>query len=312
MHAISVLEPDLLTIAKCATTPQKKTLAERKKCGTKTGWREATLALALYDLYGFDLARDVVPDLMHAAGNVIRDLARATVDMLQRCNLHVWCDVILKDFKRDLPPAFCQGRRIPWDLSHTAITSWSAEECLIWVRFVWRLLFAELRLSHTSTGAVVPPLLDAVQHLWELLESALLPLLDQRGLDPQKIGEVREGFVMLLHGMQETRLNGEPVLSLMYMTQTFHSLLHLPSFVEWWGNLTEHWCFVFERMAGLMTTTLRGYNHRGRHTGVGAWLSNRMMLSAVSRQHGFESVASSGTEGAECIITDVVYSYRCN
>ena len=154
------------------------------------------------------------------------------------------------------------------------------------------------------------PLLDALQHIWSLFEAAVLPLLDRRGVDPNLLPELRDSVVQFLHAVKETRINGRRVLSLLHVTQTFHALLHLPNFVMWWGNLWEHWCFVFERIAGVVTTALRGYNHRAKATGVGAWLCNRLMINEVSKRH--ETSAEGVAMHVIMMMTVHVHGHDCD
>jgi hypothetical protein len=47
----------------------------------------------LAQISGFSVASDDLIDGMHMFGNVIRDLLRATVDMLHACGLHALVEI---------------------------------------------------------------------------------------------------------------------------------------------------------------------------------------------------------------------------
>ena len=62
--------------SRLASLPNKN---QRKMHAKACGWRQFTFVWFLYDLYGFDPAKDIIIDAMHCFANVIRDLLHAQV-----------------------------------------------------------------------------------------------------------------------------------------------------------------------------------------------------------------------------------------
>ena len=118
-----------------------KSRTARKRLTESTGWGRWSVAEMLYEEYGFDYVADCIPDMMHCLMGLIKDLSRATVTMFEKHNDELWLDSILHKFKAMMPSVFVRGRRFPYGMSHAAIKSWSAEECLLFLRVTWRMLF---------------------------------------------------------------------------------------------------------------------------------------------------------------------------
>jgi hypothetical protein len=116
------------------------TRGQRRQRAKQCGWTHTGFLTKLHGLYGFDLIKDVVPDLMHLAMGLIKDLAHCTDDVLNGwsgkpepnpCGVNTYdggffIDHMMYDFRVTMPPSFARGRRYPRDLSHAAISSWSA------------------------------------------------------------------------------------------------------------------------------------------------------------------------------------------
>lgn len=71
------------------------------------------------------------------------------------------------------------------------------------------------------------------------------------------------------------------LFSVSYMTYSAHQMQHMGRQVQQWGNIWEVWCFVFERLAGVYTRIIRGWNHSGD---LGAFVFSRLSLAAVSAE----------------------------
>jgi hypothetical protein len=167
---------------------------------------------------------------------------------------------------------------VPHNLTHAALKSWAAEECLVWVRLIWRPLFQVLIDARVEAGEDVPEVFRVMQRVWELLEECMLPLLDKRGTEPDlEAHQLRA--IRFIDYVNTVTLDGVRVFSAAYVTISFHQLLHMPQMVAWWGNLWEFWCFVFERIAGVYTQLIRRFNDRGQ---LSSFLFNRLALRDIS------------------------------
>ena len=97
-------------------------------------------------------------------------------------NEELHLDRILNNLRLDMPSCLSSGRRFPRDLTHASVSSWSAEECLICIRFGWRHFFRELFSSYTcALEKDVPPSLHEFHKGFEILEALILAVLDRRG-----------------------------------------------------------------------------------------------------------------------------------
>ena len=167
----------------------------RKTLASTTGWGHLGFLGKLAELYGFDLVKDVVTDLMHLSMVLIKDLAHATCDvfngwpkkpMENPCHINNWengffIDHLLYGFRRNMSSGFSRGRRFARDLSHASVSSWSAEEALIFLRLQWRWLLQQFLNMWQDAGNAVPEVFVVLTQAWELLEAFLLPQLDRRG-----------------------------------------------------------------------------------------------------------------------------------
>ena len=247
-------------------------------------WREATLSYVLWKIYKFDPIRDCIPDLMHQLLVLIKQQTHATVDLFEAHNQHVWLNRVLKNFRADLPSWVSRGRRIPWHMTHKVLKAWTAEECLVWVRIVWQHVFLELKLSRAEdVDEATLKEINAFQQMWELIGDLYSALNHTNGMqgEPERVVEIA---VSLVHFIDAGSIGGVDIFNNAFMTYTVHQLLHLVQYTLWWGNLWEHWCFVYERTAGLYTRLLRGWNHRNE-AGACAWLQDRVHLKSVTEFH---------------------------
>lgn len=183
----SVCEPDVAAAVAALRRGMDFELppSVRKQHQKQTGWGTGSLLLMLHDLYGFDVIDDVLIDGMHNWMGIIKDLTRATINVLEVVNKTTWLDRLLAQIRLQLPRVFTHGRRIPRNLTHASLKSWCAEECLIWLRLIWRPLFQELidaaEEDDTLPALDYSELFRGIRQAWLLLESAVLPLLDKRG-----------------------------------------------------------------------------------------------------------------------------------
>jgi hypothetical protein len=148
----------------------------------------------------------------------------------------------------------------------------------VWVRLIWKPLFQVLIDARRGAGQDVPPLFGVMKRVWELLERAMLPLLDRRGTAPD-IPDLQRRAIEFVDYVDAARLDSVRVFSAAYVTISFHQLAHMPLMVIWWGNIWEYWCFVFERIAGVYTQLLRRFNDRGE---LSTFLFNRLALRDIS------------------------------
>ena len=177
-------------------------------------------------------------------------------------------------------------RRFPRHLTHGDLTSWSAEEMLIWIRLEWRHIFNVAQSMQMDEHE--DALLSQVHKAWVLLEDFVLSVLDRRGLQCTT-AELGEKAVVYIHHLKTAQVHWPQgkgrayedvfVVSHAYITITVHMLLHLGTFTQAWGNLWETWCFVFERMAGVYTHICVGWNFSNA---LGDHLNRRMTIRAAS------------------------------
>jgi len=232
-----------------------------------------------------------VPDWMHEIMVLCKQFMHATYDML----LHVlskrpkgvpkFCYTqLLLMFRKDIPTAYSRSRRIPWGMSHTDLKSWTAEECLVWLRLCWRHFFQELReyVRSWPESVLQAELLIEIgmfQTLWTHISGFYARLSHLNGMQGSPSNAL-DLAVDLVDFVANTKLGGRPFFSDGYCTYTFHVILHIVQFVLWWGNMPEHWCFLYERCAEVFTRLLRGYNH-GANAGASGWLMDRTHLKLV-------------------------------
>jgi hypothetical protein len=193
----------------------------------------------------------------------------------------MFVDHLFYGFRRNMSSSFSGGRRFPRDMSHAAISSWSAEECLIFLRLEWRWFLQQFRDSWELSSMEVPEVFEVLQTAWANLEKLFLPLLDRRGcqISPLEVKQNAYGYV--LHLAKET-IGGKQGFSLALQTYTLHSVIHLWQHLIWWGNSFEMWCFKYERMAAELTQLLRGWNGRGE---PGSFIARKMALKHASTVH---------------------------
>jgi hypothetical protein len=269
--------------------------AKGKKQATTSGFQSATIGLLLHDISGFDVIRDCIPDWMHEVMVLTKQFMHVTYDMLLYMlekvqKQHVsgkkfdYANLLLM-FRRDIPSPYSRSRRIPWGLSHSQLKSWTAEECLVWIRVTWPHFFQELRAYVRSSVPSLhkQDLLDELamfQTLWQHMSDVYASLSHLDGMQGSPAA-VREQCVNLVDFVANSTLKGRPFLGDAYCTYTLHVMLHLVQYVLWWGNLPEHWCFLYERCAGVFTRLLRGYNHSS-DKGASSWLMDRTHIKLVS------------------------------
>jgi hypothetical protein len=273
-------------------TDEEYSKSARKELGKQVGWTHMALLYYLVALYGFCLIQDVPPDLMHLSMVLIKDLLRITVTVLagwsgqpadNPCGINNWSDgfwlhLLGAFFRMNMHPGFSQGRRYFRELSHEAIASWTAEECLIWLRLQWRFFLQQFIDMYVDRGLVVPEVLVVLVRAWELLADLLLPHMDRRGV-VVPVKELAERSVKYQCHMREATIGGVRAFSLGFLGYTAHSTTHLHKFVQWWGALWELWCFKCERVASELTQMLTGWN---THGGAAEFLARRISLKRAS------------------------------
>ncbi len=81
--------------------------------------------------------------------------------------------------------------------------------------------------ARRDAGDDVPELYLKIKEGWEMLERALMPMLDRRGT---QVGTLDLQFrtIQFLDYMNTTELDGVRVFSAAYFTISFHQLLHIP------------------------------------------------------------------------------------
>ena len=156
----------------------------------------------MYLMYKFDVIRDCIPDLMHQWNVVIKDFAYPTVDLFRAHNKHVWLDQKLKNLRSDLPTWVTRGRRIPWHMTYGVLSAWTAEECLVWVRIIWQVLFLEVKLSlqeeeDSAQKKSALQEIDFVQQLWELVNALYSAINHVDGMqgNPETVVELAVALV---------------------------------------------------------------------------------------------------------------------
>ena len=193
-------------------------------------------------------------------------------------------DHLLYDFRANLPPSFTTGRRFPRDFRAKAVCSWTHEEGINFARIMWRWLLQQFytRIDGTGSGSEEDlQLLDAVSGAWTKLEGWLLPLMERTGcpLTPDELSVKTFEYALYL---RDAHIGGLRAFPFGRFTCTLQTLMHLHCYVLWWGNLRDHQCFCYERVASELTQLLAGWNGRG---GCGDYLARKLMLRQVSEQH---------------------------
>jgi hypothetical protein len=78
---------------------------QRKTRAKDLGWTHTGFLACLVDMYGFDLVKDVVPDLMHLTMVLVKDLVRITTNALQGwqnqpkdnpCGINTWREGVVR------------------------------------------------------------------------------------------------------------------------------------------------------------------------------------------------------------------------
>jgi hypothetical protein len=271
-----------------AITDETKSKNERKEIGKFVGWTHVGLLYHFVIMYHFCLIKDVPPDLMHLSMVLIKDLLRITVTILSGwqgqpednpCGINewdfgFWLHMLASFFRRNMHPGFSTGRRYFKLLSHEAIASWTAEECLIWLRLQWRFFLQQFIDMYLDRGLVVPEILLVLVTAWELLAAVLLPYMDRRGV-VVPVDELKMNAVKYQAHMRDAKVGGKRAFSLGFLGYTAHSTIHLHKYVQWWGALWELWCFKFERVASELTQMLTGWSTQG---GAAEFLARRLAL----------------------------------
>jgi hypothetical protein len=272
---------------------QALTPAQRKLVASMLGWTHLGFLGKLNRMYGFDLVKDVIPDLMHLSMVIIKDLVRITANVINGwkeqpagnpCGVNtwedgVWVNRIAAGFRRNVHPGFGTGRRFFRDLTPEMVASWTAEECLVFLRLQWRFLLQQLVDVQIRAGQDVPEVMSVLIEAWEKLEAALLPHMDRRGCQLSEESLRQSACAYQLHLVHAT-IAGHRAFSLSYMTHTVHMLTHLHKYHRWWGDLWTHWCFVYERMASEVTQLLTGW-HGGEPA---SYVAKRLSLKRASVQ----------------------------
>lgn len=186
------------------------------------------------------------------------------------------CDM----FRANMPPGFARGRRFPRNLSHAAISGWTAEECLVFLRIEWRYICSQFLHMWHESGKETPEIFQVVMEGLTLFSNAIAPFLDRRGCQ-SSMEQLRDAAVKYVRHMVHAQVDGQRVYSLAFCTHTQHMVLHLWRHLGYWGDLFEHWCFLFERMASEITTLLVGWNG----TEAGAYIGRRLSMKATSTRH---------------------------
>ena len=275
------------------------------KIAKETGWVSVGFLGKLALEIGFDLVRDLVVDLMHLCMVLIKDLAYVTagviakVRALKPCHnrlsryfqVNTWAagmfvDHMLYDFRVNVAPLFSTGRRFARDVRDGSICSWTAEECLNFARITWRWFFQQFYTMLDRTGHIdnLNPIdlasLDAVVGAWERFEGWLFPVMDRNGLS-LSLEDFSHRCVEYALYLKNHRIHGQRAFPVTLQTHTLHCLgAHLWQYFDWWGNVREHQCFCFERVASELTQTLSAWNGRGEG---GSFLARRLRLKEASR-----------------------------
>jgi hypothetical protein len=193
----------------------------------------------------------------------------------------MFIDHLFYAFRRNMGPSFSRGRRFPRDLTHAAISAWSAEECLIFLRLEWRWFLQQFRDSWDLAGVEVPEVFQVLEAAWIHLENLFLPLLDRRGCQQSATQVKHNAYAYVLH-LAKATIDGRQAFCIALHTYTLHSVLHLWQHLLWWGNPFEMWCFKYERMAAELTQLLAGWNGRGE---AGGFIARKMALKHASSVH---------------------------
>ena len=273
----------------------------------ETGWVSLGFLGKLALKIGFDLVRDLVVDLMHLCMVLIKDLAYVTAGVIAKVRafkpshnrlsryfqVNTWAagmfvDHMLYDFRLNVPPVFSTGRRFARDVRDGSICSWTAEECLNFARITWRWFFQQFYMMLDRTGNIdnLDPIdlasLDAVVGAWELFEGWLFPAMDRNGLS-LSLGDFSQRCVRYALYLKNHRINGKRTFPVTLQTHTLHCLgAHLWRYFHWWGNVREHQCFCFERVASELTQTLSAWNGRGEG---GSFLARKLRWKQASRSY---------------------------
>ena len=116
--------------------------------------------------------------------------------------------------------------------------------------------------------------LDAVVGAWEKFERWLFPAMDRNGLSLSLVDFRQRCLEYALH-LKKHCINGRRTFP-----HTLHCLgAHLWQYFEWWGDVREHQCFCFERVASELTQTLFAWDARGEG---GSFLARKLLVIEAS------------------------------
>jgi hypothetical protein len=163
----------------------------------------------------------------------------------------------------------------------------SAEETLVFVRFEWRPLFDELMLALTSCAdSCDSAIVDAIRKMsvsWAQWESIVLHVLSQTEESPEE--RHKRGVELVVEHawfiISAVDMSGNRLFDEGYMTITLHNTVHLPYYELIWGRLYHHWCFKWERFAGVLTDMLVNWNHAPSGS-MGMFIARRLSLRAAA------------------------------
>ena len=163
----------------------------------------------------------------------------------------------------------------------------SAEETLVFVRLGWRSMFDELMMALTdSEVGGSSAMVDAIRKIsisWAQWESIVLHVLSQEEQSPER--RHKRGVELVVEHawyiITAVDMSGNKLFDEGYMTITLHNTLHLPYFELTWGRLYHHWCFKWERFAGVLTDMLVNWNHAPSGS-MGMFIAQRLSLRAAA------------------------------
>jgi hypothetical protein len=80
--------------------------------------------------------------------------------------------------------------------------------------------------ARRAAGDDVPELYIRMKEAWELLEQAMMPMLDRRGTQLSTL-DLQARIIRFLDYLNTSELDGVRVFSAAYFTISFHQLLHI-------------------------------------------------------------------------------------
>ena len=115
-------------------------------------------------------------------------------------------------FRANMPPGFARGRRFPRNLSHAAISGWTAEECLVFLRIEWRYICSQFLHMWHESGKETPEIFQVVMEGLTLFSNAIAPFLDRRGCQ-SSMEQLRDAAVKYVRHMVHAQVDGQRVYS---------------------------------------------------------------------------------------------------